>query len=147
MLGESEGKGDKMDIEQEEHTSDDNLLNQSTETQPEPIQNIDQPTQESENEMEEEGGEDIDVPQGEEDILCDKVLKDHRSLLDKLEIEISSSKSGTGHAENSDEDHTDIDDNPIPMRMDQHTSPTPRVTQPKLHHEVRQDPVRRRKEH
>ena len=69
MLGESDGKGDEMDIEQEEHTPDDNLLNQDTETQPEPIQNINQPSQQSENKMEEEGGEDIDVQKGEEDIM------------------------------------------------------------------------------
>ena len=69
MLGENEEKGDNMDIEEEEHTIDDKLLNQSTKTQPKPIQNVDQPSQESDNEMEEEGDEDIDVPQGEEDIM------------------------------------------------------------------------------
>jgi len=32
MLGENDGKGDKMDIKEEEHTFDDNLLDQSTKT-------------------------------------------------------------------------------------------------------------------
>ena len=59
--------------------------------------------------MEEEGDESIDVHEGEEDIIYNRVLEDHNSLLDKLEIEISSRRSGTGHAENSDEDRTDID--------------------------------------
>ena len=84
MLGDNEEKRDNMDIDEGEHTLNDNLLNQSTETQPDPIQNTNQPSQQSDNKMEEEGGEDIDVPQGEEDIFCKRVLKDHRSLLDKL---------------------------------------------------------------
>jgi len=128
MLGENKEEGDDMDIEEEVQTFNDNPLNQTTQTQPNLIQNTDQLSQTDEEEMEEDRDENMDVLEGEKDIIYNKVLEEHRSLLDELGVVISSSSRGTGHAEISDEDRTDIDDSPIPMRMSQATSDIPGET-------------------